>query len=76
MSEENLESIYYKNLTKRNPVYHLLYSPLHSLKPKEKDLLIETLSAHLKERTIELYRKEELLRHTEESYRLKCEDLT
>lgn len=47
-------------LTKYNPVYQLLYSPLQSLKSKEKDLLIETLSAHLKEKSFAAYKAEKL----------------
>lgn len=43
---------------KHNPVYHLLYSPLQSLKQREKDMLIETLSAHLKEKTWALMKME------------------
>ena len=45
-------------MMKHNPVYHLLYSPLQSLKNKEKDMLIEALSSHLKEKTRALMKAE------------------
>ena len=37
---------------KINPMYRLLYSPLHSLKSKEKDMLIEALAKDLKDKTV------------------------
>ena len=54
--EEKFESYYSNMLMKYNPVYHLLYSPIHSLKSNEKDLLITTLSNHLKEKSHQAYK--------------------
>ena len=57
-------------LMKHNPVYHLLFSPLHSLKTNEKDLLIERLSIDLKEKSHQAYKLEKV---KEENIRLKLE---
>lgn len=57
--EPKHETRYYKNLIKLNPVYNLLYSPVCSLKSKEKDLLIDNLSSDLKTLTISIYVREE-----------------
>ena len=51
-------------LIKHNPLYQLLYSPSHSLKPNEKDLLINTLTIHLKEKCHLLYKSEQLQNNT------------
>ena len=45
-------------MIKHNPVYHLLHSPLQSLKNKEKDMLIEALRNDLKDKTRALMKAE------------------
>jgi hypothetical protein len=45
-------------LIKMNPLYHLLHSPLPSLKSHEKELLIQNLTLHLKEKLKELQKFE------------------
>lgn len=45
-------------LIKMNPLYHLLHSPLPSLKSHEKELLIQNLTLHLKEKLKEVQKLE------------------
>lgn len=52
--EGNQEKAVMNHLIKMNPLYHLLHSPLPSLKSHEKELLIQSLTLHLKEKLKEM----------------------
>lgn len=52
------EQAFLSALIKLNPLYHLLHSPLPSLKPNEKELLIQNLCAHLREKFKEVLKYE------------------
>ena len=52
-------------LCKINPLYHLLHSPIASLKGSEKELLIQSLLAIVKEKMKENYKLQKM--HKENS---------
>jgi hypothetical protein len=57
ITPEVIETIYFKTLSKINPMFSLLFSPANSLNNEEKNTILDALKIDHKEKFIELFKE-------------------